>query len=62
MLHLNATVDADKQGDKARFKRLACQEHKAERKSSVFPVPSVAKKSVKSALIRGHFQQKMIVI
>ena len=32
MLHrINAIVDADKQGDKARFKRLAGQEHKAER-------------------------------
>ena len=30
MLHLNATVIDDKQGDKARFMRLACQEHKAD--------------------------------
>jgi len=29
MLHLNATVDADKQVGKARFKRLASQEHVA---------------------------------
>jgi len=27
MLHRNATVCADWQGDKARFKKLACQEH-----------------------------------
>ena len=33
-LHLVATVDEDKQGDKARFRRLAGQEHKADRKSS----------------------------
>jgi len=37
-----ATVDADKQGDKACFKRLAGQEHKAERNTSEFTVLSVA--------------------
>jgi hypothetical protein len=34
MLHrINATVDADEQGDKARFRRLVCREHKAGRKT-----------------------------
>ena len=29
MLHFNAIVDEGRQGDKARFKSLVCQEHQA---------------------------------
>ena len=32
----SATVDADKQGDKARFRRLADREHNADRKSQQY--------------------------
>ncbi len=39
MLHFNAIVDEGRQGDKACFKSLVCQEHQAERKTSVLSVP-----------------------
>jgi hypothetical protein len=47
MLHFNAAVDEGRQGDKACFKSIACQAHQAERKTSVFSVLSVAKKSTR---------------
>jgi hypothetical protein len=46
-------LDAYRQGDKARFKRLDCGEHKAERKTSVCSVHGVYPRLVLTRLSAG---------